>query len=229
MQYNTWTRRHEFLYTKRIYKNGHKKFWTTTQNEEGDEALQDAAVEAETPCAKRARLENSSRAAALASAPDPKAKGKGRGKGKKDTKPKPTPEEIAEKEEAKKLASASKKKLGAKLSKVKNLKIRCDAAQSRMTDMLTARTTPIWKRWCSDVHFVEVLAAKEKLDLFKNSSEVWSAWAVQPAFEIYARRNFELEVLEVQLSRSAELEPLITSLEKECSRLLEMHTASTRA
>ena len=72
------------------------------------------------------------------------------------------------------------------------------------------------------------MAAKNKLDTFKNSSEVWSAWAVQPGFEVFAKKSFDPDLLEAQLSRTAELEPLITSLEKECTRLLEMHAASTR-
>ena len=109
------------------------------------------------------------------------------------------------------------------------MKIRSDAANSRLTDILSAATTPKWTVWASPSHFQDAQAAKSLLDLFKNSSDVWGAWAVQAGFEAYAKKHFDEDHLEAQLSRTGELEPLIASLEKECDRLLNMHEASGRA
>ena len=220
--FNSWSRRHEFLYIKKRFDNDFAKTWQTTSYEAAaGAALADAepaaaASTAEEPPNKKSRL-----------AAGAKAKSGSKGKGK--AKAKPTAEEEALKQKAKEESAARRKRLAAKLSKVKSLKIRSDAANSRLTDILSAATTPKWTVWASPSHFQKAQAAKSLLDLFKNSSDVWGAWAVQAGFEAYAKKHFEEDHLEAQLSRTGELEPLIASLEKECDRLLNMHEASGRA
>ena len=136
-----------------------------------------------------------------------------------------TAEELETKQRERNEAAAKRKWLWAKFNKVKSLKIRCDAAQSRWTDIITASVTPIWKEWATEQHYMEGKSAKDALDAFKASSPVWAAWAMQKGFEIYAKKSFPDETLQGQLSRASDLEPLIKDMEQACVRMLNMHAA----
>ena len=212
--FNTWSRRYEFLYVKKNYDSTHEKRWEREEHEAGDQ--DDASGgkdtdddEAATPAPKKARHNQTV-------VPEPK---------KKVPKKKavPTAEELETKQREKDEAAANRKLLSTKFNKVKSLKIRCDAAQSRWTDIITASVTPIWKEWATEQHYMEGKSAKDALDAFKASSPVWAAWAMQQGFEIYAKKSFPDQTLQAQLSRASDLEPLINDMEQACVRMLNMH------
>lgn len=219
IEYNDFTRRYEFLYIKKNYDNTHEKKWEVTEQEEApdEEPAAKKKVEAEVaaiaPPEKKRKVVTKDAAAVPPKTPEKKKRGADKN----------NPVSV----EAKQAAAARRKLMSAKFAKVKSMKVRADAAQTRWSDILAQSTTASWKEWAQDDLCLKGMHCKAALDEFKASSTVWTAWAHEAGgFDAYCKKTFDDELVENQLSRSCDLELLIGALEQQCSRLLNMQKAN---
>jgi hypothetical protein len=233
--FNTWTRRFDFLYIQKGIEQSHESRWSVTHHEasDGDDDDDDddpaGGSDAGTPTPKKKQKIGDDKYVGVAGG---SVKGKaGKGKAGKDTEKVKamTAEEFArdqEKQKAKAESARVRKELDGKLSKVKTLKVRCDAAQSSYSEVVRAcANQPEWS-WCNEMHRGEPQAALKMMDEFKRGSQFWSSWSVQAGFAAYAKKWFSKDVLDTALARTEELEKMVASLEKSTSKLTKMHAAS---
>jgi hypothetical protein len=207
--FNTWTRRYDFLYLEKSIGQSFKRVFEVRQQEAPVQFDGSKADDRdEEPAAKKAKKGEGK-----------KAKG---GKGGKDKEGK----EVTEAEAKKKAEEAANRRiLDQKLAKTKGLKIRMDAAQSSLAELIhLTSNAPEWK-WCTEHHLQEPRAAKATLDLFKTKNAFWSAWATRAGFAAFAKKQWKKDELEHFLGQISEVEKMVCVLEKKVNTLMKMHAA----
>ena len=170
VQWNSWTKRYEFLYVGKEYRGSFSQRWQETRTMDVDTTSASAA-KAKMPTLKP---ESPPAIADVTPSPTPKAKAKHRA-----NKPRPDPSDPENKSSH---DAARRKEADSKLAKARVAKTRFVVAQSSCTELLElCRSSPDWQ-WCSQDLQQALVSAKHEIDAFKAGSSFWSEWSLHENF-----------------------------------------------
>ena len=249
LSFNTWTKRVEFLYIKKRFRQSFAKKWAhkiievdPSREAEVNKVVNGDSVVGATPAQVAELAKQGTGQTARVTAPEAtsgQAVGKGEGKGKgskskrkgsgkggsgKSKKPKTTHAQADDEPEP-----DQKDEIAEKMAQLKPLKAKLGLVTSRCTDFLEAVSSNAKYEWANnEFQLKQLRTARSKLDALKGGSDFWNEWVMDDDFLKKAMKKYTKATIEVELKNTAAVTAAINGLQHEVSTLKDMHAARTK-
>ena len=212
--WNSFTKRHEFLYVKRSCRDSFAEQWEMrtqwVQRPGNNAASSNQQQSAEDPPPGAGNGQNGQAGGKRGRQPQQN--------NNDDNPPAPPP------------PPKKTKNFNEDFARAQKLKAQMNAASASAVDLMGVITTQACWAWANNPATLGALsAAKDAVDKFKNISDFFKAWVVQEKFAPYARKAFDEETLKAEFVRLSKLAKALSALEVEVTTIKAMHNARVNA